>query len=455
MDTELPDYEDKSFWLATAGPYEESPPLDGPTKVDVAIVGGGFCGLSTAYYLKRADPSLRVAVLEDKVVGYGASGRNAGFAMTLMGFTLTITSLRFGKEKARQAHDFAHRAVDHIGQMVDAHSIDCDYEKPGLLTVALNPAQAKRLQDEIKLAERLGIAGLQWLDTHMTRAEVHSPTYLGARWEEHCALINPTKYVRGLKRVAQEQRAEIYERTPVTTFHPGHTLCLETPHGTVDAEKVVFATNAFSGRFPQLRGKQFPVYTYIVLTEPLSQDQLATIGWRQRQGIEDARNLIHYYRLTPDNRILFGGSDAQYYLGGPLDRDRNPRIFRRLERNLRETFPSLKDVRIEYHWGGPVSVPLDFFPAMGYLGKDKRVAYSLGCVGHGVALMNMAGQILRDLVLERQSELTELFFVNRRLIPLPPEPLRFALGETLRRLFKAQDAWESRRSSPPAESLGA
>ena len=447
----MPDYEEKSYWLGSS-PYEESPPLDGSTKVDVAIVGGGFCGLSTAYYLKRADPSLRVAVLEDKVVGWGASGRNAGFAMTLMGFTLSITSLRFGKEKAKQAHDFAHRAVDHIGQMVDAHGIDCDYEKPGLLTVALNPAQAKRLQGEIELAEKLGIQGLKWLDAHMVRAEVHSPTYVGARWEEQCALINPAKYVRGLKRVAQEQGVEVYERTPVVAAHLDPILHLDTPHGLVEAERVVFATNAFSSRFPQLRNKQFPVFTYIILSEPLSDEQLASIGWAGRQGVEDARNMIHYYRLTPDNRILYGGADAQYYMGGPLDRDSNPSAFRRLERDFRQTFPSLKDVGIEHSWGGPVSVPLDFFPAMGYLGKDKRVAYALGCVGHGVAMMNMAGQIMRDLVLARASEFTNLFFVNRRVIPVPPEPLRFVLGESIRRVLKAQDAWEGRRGSGVVES---
>jgi glycine/D-amino acid oxidase-like deaminating enzyme len=442
----MADYEEKSYWLASS-PYEESPPLDGSTKVDVAIVGGGFCGLSTAYYLKRADPSLRVAVLEDRVAGYGASGRNAGFAMTLMGFTLSITALRFGKERAKQAHDFAHRAVDHIGQMVDAHGIDCDYEKPGLLTVALNPAQAKRLQKEMELAEEISIGGLQWLDAHMVQAAVHSPTYVGARFEEQCALINPAKYVRGLKRVAQEHGVEVYERTPVVAAHLHPTLHLDTPYGLVEADKVVFATNAFSARFPQLRGKQFPVFTYIVLTEPLDAGQLAGIGWSGRQGIEDARNLIHYYRLTPDNRILFGGSDARYYFGGPLDRDSNPNVFRALERALRRTFPSLSEVRIEHRWGGPVSLPLDFFPAMGYLGGDRRVAYSLGCVGHGVALMNMAGQVMRDLVLERESEFTELFFVNRGVIPLPPEPLRFALGESIRRALKAQDAWEARRGA--------
>lgn len=439
------DYEEKSFWLATAGPYDESPALDGDTHVDVAVVGGGFCGISTAYYLKRADPSLRVAVLEDKVVGYGASGRNAGLAMTLMGLTLDVTSWRFGRQKAKEAYEFGRRAVDHIGQLVDSHGIDCDYEKPGLLTVATNKGQAKRLQHEISLAEQLGVQGLQWLDAGQTRAQVDSPTYIGARWEEHCALINPAKFVRGMKAVAVAGGVEVYERTPVTELRQGkRTLKLETPRGRVKADKVVFATNAFSARFPQLNSKQFPVFTYIVLTEPLSEAQLAAIGWKGRQGIEDARNLIHYYRLTADNRLLFGGSDAQYYFGGPLDRDRNPVVFRRLERDLKRTFPSLKDVSIEYRWGGPVSVPLDFFPAMGYLGKDKRVAYSLGCVGHGVAMMNMAGQIMRDLVLERESEFTGLFFVNRRVIPLPPEPLRFALGETLRGALKAQDAWEDR-----------
>jgi glycine/D-amino acid oxidase-like deaminating enzyme len=155
--------------------------------------------------------------------------------------------------------------------------------------------------------------------------------------------------------------------------------------------------------------------------------------------------MIHYYRLTADNRVLFGGSDARYYYGGPLDRDRNTEIFRRLRRDLLRTFPSLKDVRIEHEWGGPVSVTVDFFPAMGYAAKDKRVAYALGCVGHGVAMMNMAGQVLRDLVLERQTELTDLFFVNRSVIPLPPEPLRFGVAEAIRGGLRAQDAWEARK----------
>ena len=443
--TALKDYEEKSFWLATAGPYTEEAPLSTDIQSDVAVVGGGFCGLSSACYLKWADPSLDVALLEDKVIGYGASGRNAGFAMTLMGLTLEMTALRFGKEKARQAYDFGHRAVDHVGQLVDAHGIDCDYEKPGLLTVATNRAQAKRLQTEIHLAEELGVDAFSWVDGAEMRSKVDSPTYIGARWEEQCALINPAKLARGMRRVAMEAGVRVYERSPVAGIRQGKTqVRLTTPQGTVKAAKVVLATNAFSAAIPQISGKQLPVFTYIVLTEPLDEKRLGAIGWAGRQGIEDARNMIHYYRLTADNRLLFGGSDAMYYYGNKLDRDKNEKVFRKLRADMVRTFPGLKDVRIEYKWGGPVSVPLDFFPSIGYLGGDSRIVFSLGCVGHGVALMNMAGQIVRDLVLENETELTDLFFVNRRMIPLPPEPLRFAVGEAMRGAFKGLDAWESR-----------
>jgi len=441
----MSDYATKSFWLASQ-PYQENPPLAGSINADVAIVGGGFTGMSTAYYLKKAEPNQRVVVLESDVVGFGASGRNGGFAMTLMGLMLSTTAFRFGKEKARIAHDFGHRAVEHLGEMVAEHSIDCDYEKPGLFTVATSPAQVKRLQGEIRLGETLGVKGLRWLDASELREEVASPTYLGARYEDQCALVNPAKLVRGMKVAAEKVGAEIYERTPVLTFRPGRALWLETPRGQVEAKKIVFATNAFSGRFPQLQAKAFSVYTYIVLTEPLSPQQMAPIGWGGRQGIEDARNLIHYYRLTADNRLLMGGEDALLYLGGPLDRDYHAPTFRRLERHIVKTFPSLANARIEYRWGGPVSVPIDFFPAIGYVGNDKRVVYSLGCVGHGVAMTTYLGQLLRDLVLERRTDLSELFWVNRRVIPLPPEPMRFALGDGLRRALAAQDAWEARKT---------
>jgi glycine/D-amino acid oxidase-like deaminating enzyme len=438
------DWESKSFWLGTT-PYQANPSLDQDIRADVAIVGAGFTGLSTAWYLRQADPSLRVVVLESDVVGYGASGRAAGFVTTIMGTGLRTTAMRFGKEKARQAHDFGARAVRHLTELVEKQGIDCDYEKTGELVVATNPAQVDRLQSGIGLAEKLGIEGLRWLDARELREEVNSPLYMGAMWEEGCALVNPAKLARGLKDLAEGAGAEIYEHTPVEAAHLKPRIRLESPQGSVAAQKVVFATNAYTRRFPRLHSKAFPMFTHIVLTEPLSQEQMAPIGWQHRQGIGDARNLIHYYRLTPDNRLLMGGEGVVYYYGGRVDSDQHPPTFDRLERTIAETFPALADAAITHRWGGPVSVPADFFPAMGYLGGDRRVIYSLGCVGQGVALTNMAGQVLRDLVREEETELTDLFFVNRRMIPLPPEPLRFVLAQGGQKVLALQDGWEKRK----------
>ncbi len=445
------DWESKSFWLG-ATPYQANPSLDRDIRADVAIVGAGFTGLSTAWYLRQADPSLRVVVLESNVVGYGASGRNAGFVTTMMGMGLGATALRFGKVKARQAHDFGVRAVRHLAELVEKQGIECDYEKTGELVVATNPAQVDRLQSGIGLAERLGIEGLRWLDARELRGEVNSPLYMGASWEEECALVNPAKLARGLKDLAQGAGAEIYEHTPVEAAHLKPRIRLETPQGSVAAQKVVFATNAYTRRFSRLHSKAFPMFTYIVLTEPLTQEQMAPIGWEHRQGIGDARNLTHYYRLTPDNRLLMGGEGIVYYYGGRVGSDQHRPTFDRLERTIAETFPSLADAAITHRWGGPVSVPADLFPAMGYLGGDRRVIYSLGCVGQGVALTNMAGQVLRDVVREEETELTNLFFVNRRMIPLPPEPLRFVIAQGVQRALALQDGWERRKQ--PAEGVG-
>ena len=448
----MSDWASKSFWLG-ATPYRENPVLEDDIRADVAIVGAGYTGLSTAYYLRQADPSLRVVVLESDVAGYGASGRNGGFAMTLMGLSLSLTARRFGKQKARQAHDFGVRAVRHIGELVEKQGIECDYEKNGLLTVATNPAHVDRLQAEIRLAHELGIEGVRWLDAGELREEVNSPLYMGAREEEECALVNPAKLARGLKNLAEGAGAEIYERTPVEAAHLKPRIRLETPRGSVAAQKVVFALNAFTEHFPQLHSKAFPIFTYIVLTEPLSKQQLSSIGWGNRQGIEDARNLIHYYRLTADNRLLMGGEDVMYYYGGRTGMDEHWPTFHDLERTISETFPALAGIGISHRWGGPVSVPIDFFPVLGYLGGDRRVIYSVGCVGHGVAPTNLTGQILRDLVREQETELTDLFFVNRRVIPLPPEPIRFAVAQGIRRGMKLQAGWERRKQPKSHRSL--
>ncbi|MBM4450886.1 MAG: FAD-dependent oxidoreductase [Chloroflexi bacterium] len=439
------DYRTKSFWLRHSGDYKESPPLAGDLKCDVVIVGGGFCGIATAYYLKKREPSLNVAVLESEVVGFGASGRNAGFAMTTFGLMMSITKALFGAEKTRQSHQYMERAVDLVGELVAEHKLDCDYERTGFLRAATTPAYIKRIQNEVKLVKSLGLEGVDWLDAHATRARVNSELYLGAWWEPRCALVNPAKLAREMKRVVTKLGAEVYERTPVSEIkRNAKAFKVKTPQGTVTADKLVLATNAYSLQIPQLRRKQMPVWTYIVLTEPLSPERLKPIGWKGREGVEDYRNLVHYYRLTPDNRLLMGGRDVNLSYGDNMDKDYNERIFAELERDIIELFPSLKGIKIVDKWGGPVSVPLDMVPALGYLG-DKRAVYSLGCMGHGVSLAHLNGEVLADLLLENKTQWTECFPVGRSTFPWPPEPIRYVVSQAILGYLHAEDAWLERK----------
>lgn len=422
-------FEEKSYWMTTRD-YAPNPPLKGEIDVDVAIVGGGFTGLSAAHFLKEASPGLRVALLESQVIGFGASGRNGGFSMTLFGLTLSITAVRFGRQRAKEAHHYMERAVDLLKDLVERHGIDCDYEHPGFLRVATSERYKKRILHEIELAHALGLEGIEWMERDRLRDEVNSPLYLGAWWEPRCGILNPAKLAWGWKEVIQRQGVEVYEQTPVVEIKRGKTTTLMVPWGTVRAKKVVLATNAYSHLIPLLKRKQVPVWTHIVLTEPLKEEHFEEIGWKGRQGIEDARNLVHYYRLTADNRIVMGGRDVSLAYGMEMEQDRNEKTFLDLEKDVREIFPPLKDVSFTHWWGGPVSVPLDMAPAMGYLG-DKNTVYSLGCVGHGVSMTHLNGKLVADLVREVKSDLTEVFFVNRRTIPWPPEPFRYLVTKAI------------------------
>ena len=440
------DYSDKGLWHATYGPYEPNPPLAGDLQVDVAIVGGGFTGMATAYYLLKAEPRMKVVVLESEVVGYGASGRNGSFAMTVIGLGLDLLVKLKGRERALEGHRYMERAVDTVGSLVEEEKLDCDHIRPGFLRMATSPAYVKRIQHEIELAHSLGITGIEWLDRDDAREQVRSDLYLGAWWEPRLALVNPLKLVRETKRVAEGLGAEIYEHSPVTRIERDRGFRLSTPGGAVTAGKLVFATNAYSHLIPEIGRRQIPAWTYVVATEPLSDEQLAAIGWRNRQGVEDARNLIHYYRITPDNRLLMGGGPVGLTYGGDMERDSNVAAWTHLEQHIAQLFPPLKGVRIAHRWGGPFSVTTDLTPALGYLG-DKRAVYSVGCIGHGVSMTHLNGQTIRDLILERQTDLTDVFLVNRRVIPWPGEPARFAVSAVLRAYLQLED-WVRERGMP-------
>jgi glycine/D-amino acid oxidase-like deaminating enzyme len=443
-DIKLKDYSDISFWLATYGPYEPNPPLQGDVVVDVAIIGGGFTGLSTAYNLCKENPGLKVAVLEAEVVGYGASGRNGGFSMTLFGLEPALTKAFFGQQRTVEAHHYMERAVDYVDALIREHDLQSEYWFPGFLRAATTPGYVKRIQHDLEILTSMGVTGIEWLEGDQICAEVDSPLFLGGWWEPRCGLLNPARHVRELKRLAQEYGALIYETSPVTEIQRDAKFSLHTPSGMVRADKIAFAANAYSHLFLELRRKQVPAFTHMVVTEPLTPEHLTPIGWKNRQGIEDARNLVHYFRLTMDNRLAMGGSDVSIAYGRSMDRDLNPRTFADLERDVIRLFPSLEGVRFTHHWGGPVSVPVDMAPAIGYIG-DQRAVYSLGCVGHGVSMTHLNGRTLADLLLERQSELTSVWFVNRRMIPWPPEPLRLIASHAIRGYMRIEDAFYERK----------
>ena len=440
------DYRVKSFWLEQSGAsYSESPALEGMLRADVLIVGGGLTGISTAYHLKKANPGMRVAVLEADVVGSGGSGRNAGIVNTQFGLSLGFTARRFGAANALAAHRYMERAVDYAGELVRAHALKCAWEPSGFLRVATTPAYALRIQREVALAHALGIAGIEWIGAVEARALVDSPTYLGAWREPRGALVNPVEFVRELKRIAVGMGVEVYERSPVTNLEFTAPARAQTPHGAVEADRLVLATNAFTAQFELLQSRQAPVHTSIVLTEPLNAAQLARIGWRGRQGIGDARNLAHYYRLTPDNRLLAGGGDVRYFRGNQTRVEPYPASIMHLQGFIAETFPALHGLRITHRWGVPTSATLDTVPHIGAIGDGSRIVYSVGSMGRGTALATLSGLTISHMIAGAGAQETPPFFVNRRVIPLPPEPLRAPLAHGILGLMRAQDAYRERQ----------
>ncbi len=446
---DLPD-SPPSLWLAEYGEYQPEPPLAGDLRTDVAVIGGGYLGMATAIALRRRGDPPGVAVLEARDVGYGASGRNGSFAMTVVGLGFGTTAMLRGRRFLQRTHAYMEQCVDGLERFIDDAGLECGKIRPGFLRVATTPAYVGRLRKQVSLMSSLGFSGIEWIDAEAVRSMVNSARYLGAMWEPRLLLIDPARLVREEKRHAISLGAAVYENSPVLAVArvggSGGGYRLLTPGGAITAGKLVYAANAYSHLFGDLAALQRPAFTYMIATEPLTDQQLASIGWSGQQGLEDARNLIHYYRITPDHRIVMGGGPVGLGPGAGLDHDRDEQAWSHLERHMRWLWPQLSDVAVTHRWGGPFSVTMDLTPALGYVGEDRTAVYGLGCIGHGVSMSYLNGHVLADLIAGEGADpvTRQCPFVNRRVLRWPPEPAATAAKYAIRGYLQAEDAFNER-----------
>ncbi len=434
------------WWDDDARP-DERPALEASTDVDLVVVGGGFSGLWAALLALEEEPSRDVLVLEGRRVGWAASGRNGGFCAASLTHGLGNGFARWPDEMPTLERLGALN-LDAIEATVDEHGIDCGFERSGELDVAVAPWQVDGLHELAELRRRLG-GECEVLGAAETRSLVDSPTYVGGLLDPTgVAMVDPARLAWGLARAAEDAGARVHESSRVDGLRDrGDHVELAVGHHRVRARQVVLATNVFPSPLRRLRPFVVPVWDHVIATEPLTPVQRAALGWHGRQGVGDSGNQFHYYRLTRDDRVVFGGYDALYYYGSDL----SPRRSRRadteamLYRHLLETFPALEGIRVTHAWAGAIDTSTRFSPSW-HRACGGRVAAVLGYTGLGVGSSRFGAQVCLDLLAGRDSERTRLTMVRRPSMPWPPEPVRWAGIELTRRSIARADEADGRRN---------
>ncbi|MEP6639838.1 MAG: FAD-dependent oxidoreductase [Chloroflexota bacterium] len=436
-----------SYWLRDESPSAD-PPLREDAVADVAIIGAGFTGLWTALALTETDPGLRVVVLEAETVAFGASGRNGGFCEASLTHGLANGVRHFPGEIDRLEVE----GIDNLRGLIDftrMHAIDCDLEETGTLSLADQAYQVEEFRSWVDEAAERG-EHLEFLDRAAVQAEIHSPLWQAGLYRPpgRDVLLDPAKLCRGLARVARERGCSVHERTRVTALRrvAGGVVATTAGGASVRADQVVVATSAYSGWLRRLGSLFVPVYDYVLVSEPLTADERATIGWARRQGLSDANNQFHYFRLTADDRILWGGYDAIHYFGSRVDPalDCRPATFDKLEAQFFRAFPQLEGLHFPYRWGGAIDTTTRFTVTFGQT-MGGRVTYALGYTGLGVGASRWAGGVVRDFILRPDEDRLRLRLVASAPIPFPPEPLRSLAVNVVRHELDRADRDEGRR----------
>ena len=436
------------WWQALGGPPQRRPALAGPLEADVAIVGAGFTGLWTALYLARADPALRICVLEAEFAGFGASGRNGGWVMGSFSGPARAYAARSGAGAVAALHREMFATVKEIERIVGELGIDAGLQRTGQLTVAIGAAQAARLEGHLADQRALGIGGddLALLDAKALSRRVRIAGALGASFSPHVARVQPARLVAGLARAAEQHGVAIYEDTPVEALEPG---LARTRHGDVRARWVVRATEGYTASLAGERRTLVPMNSSMIATEPLGDDVWDAIGWDGRELIGDDANVYIYMQRTEDDRIAIGGRGVPYRFGSRTDGDGDTArsTIEALGAKLAAMFPALAPVPVEHAWSGVLGVPRDWCISV-QADRATGIASAGGYVGEGVAASNLAGRTLTDLVLERDSALTRLPWVGRRARRWEPEPLRWAMIRAVYGLYRRADAAEAASGRP-------
>ncbi|MFJ9686779.1 NAD(P)/FAD-dependent oxidoreductase [Streptomyces bacillaris] len=437
-----------SYWLDDPEKPAALPALTGDEHTDLLVVGGGYSGLWTALIAKERDPERDVVLIEGHEVGWAASGRNGGFCAASLTHGLANGVERWPDEIG-ELEELGARNLDAIEEAVARYGIDCEFERTGEIDVATEPYQLDELREWHREIVALGITGVDFLDRDAVRAEVDSPTFLGGLWDRRgVAMLHPAKLAWGLKRACRELGVRIYEGTRgLDLVRSGEGMAVRTPYGRIFARRVALGTNIFPSLVKRVRPYTVPVYDYALMTEPLTSEQLESIGWKGRQGLGDSANQFHYFRLSADNRILWGGYDAIYPYGGRLsaDLDQRPETFLKLAGQFFDCFPQLSGVNFSHAWGGAIDTCSRFTAFFG-TAHQGRVAYAAGYTGLGVGSTRFGADVMLDLLAGEETGRTRLEMVRSKPMPFPPEPFAWAGIEITRRSLARADGNGGRRN---------
>ncbi|MEV4166067.1 NAD(P)/FAD-dependent oxidoreductase [Nonomuraea dietziae] len=438
---------DVSFWHRSLGPAPAGPVLGGDRRADVVIVGAGYTGLWTAYYLKQARPSLDVVVLEKEFAGFGASGRNGGWLTGDLAGSHARYAKTHGVAATRALQREMYASIDEVIAVCEKEGIDADIVKGGVLNVARGSAQAARLRASVAEAARWDVE-VRLLSPQEREARLRVAGAVQASWSPHCARIHPAKLVRGLTRAVRELGVEIFEHTPVDEIAPHRAV---TPYGTVSADYMIRATEGFTSTIKGLRRQWLPMNSSMIVTEPLPDSFWEQVGW---QGAELLGDLAHYYmyaQRTADGRIAFGGRGRPYLYGSRVDARGHTHDWtvEALWALLVDFFPAAASSRIAHAWSGVLGVPRDWC-STAHVDRATGLGWAGGYTGHGVTTTNLAGRTLRDLILGERTPLTELPWVGRDVRPWEPEPLRWLGVHSMYRLYRVADARERSMSRTSA-----